>query len=698
MLLTKIIVVVLTLALAACAAIDSDTMLTPAAVAGNTSVFEAYAPIQNVLFVICTVQGLAIAFASKLLNIFCSRRFVLPLQQLTQASIEISAGNLNTPLKLNRCNEPGVLATTFNLIRTQLRGLIQERKEEQNFLWAILDTVGALVFVLDTQGRFIRFNRACEQMTGYSAKEVEGKHFWDLFVPREEVIAAKTAFQKLRAAQFPNQYEKYWVVRDGSRRLITWSNTALVNADGSLKYFITSGIDITERKQAEEQLHVCAQRDRLLTEMAWRIRNSLDLKQILNNTVTEVQHFLQADRVFIMINDFCEDLYAQIVAESVAPNWHPIGQWTPRNEEHLREFRAFFAHERVEVIHDTTSGELTPAIAQDCLEYQIRAFLSVPIMLGDRILALLAVSQCSGPRYWQPFEIDLLEKLGTQVAIAIGQAQLYQQVQNLNAGLERQVEERTAQLQQKMQELQALYQTKDVFLHAFSHDLRTPIMGTSLVLKNLLNQSEEEVTLSRSLLERMVQSSDRQLNLINSLLEAHSSEVQGIILHCEPVQLCQMTQRLVEDLEPLVSKNQATLTNLVPNELPIISLDPTQLLRVFENLIANALKHNQPGLSITLNATLEFNSIRCTVADDGQGMSKQQCDRLFDLYYRGGGSRHFTGIGLGLYLCRQIIMAHGGEIGVISSIGAGTTFWFTLPLTINIPLEEQLLCSPGFLQ
>lgn len=579
--LIKIIVLVLILVLAACAAIDSDTILTPAEVADKTSVFEADAPVRNRLFVMCGALLLAIAIASRL-GIFFSRQMGLPLQHLTQTTVEMSAGNLTIPVRVKRPNELGVLATTFNLITAQLRGLIQARQEE--------------------------------------------------------------------------------------------------------------------RKQAEEQLRASAERDRLLAEMALRIRNSLDLKQIFNTTVTEVRHFLQADRVFIMINNLCEDAYAQVVAESVAPNWHPIRQWIPRDEEHLKEFRAFFARERVKAIHDTTSGELTPAIAQDCLEYQIKACLSVPIMLGDRILALLAVSQCSGPRHWQPFEIDLLEKLGTQVAIAIQQAKLYQQVQTLNANLERQVEERTAQLQQKMQELQKLYQTKDVFLHAFSHDLRTPIMGTSLVLKNLLNQAEEKVTLSRSLLERMVQSSDRQLNLINSLLEAHSSEVQGIILHCEPVQLGQLIQRLVEDLEPLVTKNQAILMNLVPEELPIISADPTQLSRVFENLITNALKHNQPGLSLTLNATLEFNSIRCTVTDDGQGMSQQQCDRLFDLYYRGGENRHFTGIGLGLYLCRQIIMAHGGEIGVISSVGAGTTFWFTFPLTIDTPLEEQLLCSPGFLQ
>ncbi len=579
--LTKIIVLVLTLVLAACAAIDSDTLVTIAEGADKTSVFEAYAPVPNKLVVIYGALLLAIAIASKLSIFFC-RQIVMPLQLLTQATIETNGGNLDTPVKLKHRNEWGGLATTFNQITAQLQALIQALQEE--------------------------------------------------------------------------------------------------------------------RKQAEEQLRASAQRDRLLAEMALRIRNSLDLKQIFNTTVKEVRHFLQADRVFIMINNLCEDAYAQIVAESVAPNWRPIQQWIPRDEEHLREFRAFFAYERVKVIHDTASGELTPAIAQDCLKYQIRACLSIPIMLGDRIVALLAVSQCSGPRHWQPFEIDLLEKLGTQVAIAIQQAKLYQQVQALNSGLERQVEERTLQLQQKMQELQELYQTKDVFLHAFSHDLRTPIMGTALVLKNLLNQAEEKVTLPRSLLERMVQSSDRQLNLINSLLEAHSSEVQGIILHCEPVKLGQLIQRLVEDLEPLVTKNQATIINLVPEKLPLISIDPTQLSRVFENLITNALKHNPPGLSLTLNATLEDDSIRCTVADDGQGMSKQQCDRLFDLYYRGGDSRHFTGIGLGLYLCRQIIMAHGGEIGVISSLGAGTTFWFTFPLTVDTSLEEKLLCSPGFLK
>lgn len=220
-----------------------------------------------------------------------------------------------------------------------------------------------------------------------------------------------------------------------------------------------------------------------------------------------------------------------------------------------------------------------------------------------------------------------------------------------------------------------------VFFHAVSHDLRNPVLGTLMLLKNLLARPEDNISISRSILERMIQSSDRQLNLINSLMEAHISDLQGIFLQPQAVQLLIVIEAAIADLEPLLEQNQAKLTNLVSADLPLVNADPTQLWRVFSNLIVNALKHNPPGLVLTINAIRKDDKIYCTVSDNGVGISQQQSDRLFDLYFRGASIRNSVSLGLGLYLCKQIINAHGGEIGVNSALDAGATFWFTLPIS-----------------
>ncbi|WP_224091130.1 PAS domain-containing sensor histidine kinase [Nostoc sp. MS1] len=230
-----------------------------------------------------------------------------------------------------------------------------------------------------------------------------------------------------------------------------------------------------------------------------------------------------------------------------------------------------------------------------------------------------------------------------------------------------------------------------VFFHAVSHDLRNPVLGTVMVLRNLLNEEDEEKTdivtnsqssiaVPRSILERMLQSSDRQLNLINSLLEAHIGEIQGLSLQCQPVQLREVVEGAIADLEPMLVNNQTTLINLITADIPLVNADPTQVWRVFSNFIVNAIKHNPPGLEITINAIPQGEMIYCTVKDNGIGISQQQSDRLFDLYYRGGSNRNSLSLGLGLYLCKQIITAHGGEIGVKSDLDKGATFWFTLPI------------------
>src|SRR5450432_953428 len=110
---------------------------------------------------------------------------------------------------------------------TDLKRTEEALQEERNVVSTILDTVGALVVVLDPQGRIIRFNRACEQMTGLSLAAVEQKLFWDLFLRLEEVDSFKALFRKACADQRPYEYEGCWLSRDGQERTIAWSTTVL---------------------------------------------------------------------------------------------------------------------------------------------------------------------------------------------------------------------------------------------------------------------------------------------------------------------------------------------------------------------------------------------------------------------------------------------------------------------------------------
>lgn len=127
-------------------------------------------------------------------------------------------------------------------------------RQERNFISAILDVEGALVVVLDCEGRIVSFNQACQTTTGYTLTEVVGRVFWDFLLLPEEFEAVTAVYQSLRRGELPSQYENYWVAKDGSHHLISWSNTVLFDDTGSVEYLIGTGIDITERKQTEQAL------------------------------------------------------------------------------------------------------------------------------------------------------------------------------------------------------------------------------------------------------------------------------------------------------------------------------------------------------------------------------------------------------------------------------------------------------------
>jgi PAS domain S-box-containing protein len=186
-----------------------------------------------------------------------------------------------------------VLASVVDISeRKQVERTLQK---ERDFITAVLETAGALVVVLDREGRILRFNRACEQTTGYSSEEVMGRYVWDLFVISDEVDGVKAVFKELRGGDPRNEYENYWKGKDGVLRRISWSNTVLTDTHGRVEYIVAAGLDITDFMQIQEQLRKTeriAELGTLASGMAHEIGTPMNVilgraEYLLNRTADE---------------------------------------------------------------------------------------------------------------------------------------------------------------------------------------------------------------------------------------------------------------------------------------------------------------------------------------------------------------------------------------------------------------------------
>ncbi|MEG4912539.1 PAS domain S-box protein [Microcoleus sp. B7-D4] len=182
---------------------------------------------------------------------------VLPLPIKSYSIATFSAGTallLTTLLLFSFQAGSAILLLAAAMIIAWYAGLKsaeQELEIERNIIYQVIDTTACLIVVLDSQGRIVRFNQACEKTTGYSTAEVINKYVWDLFLIPEEIDPVKTIFTQLKVEHFNSEYQNYWRTKNGSKRLISWSNTVTTNSDGLVEYVIGTGIDITDRQEAE---------------------------------------------------------------------------------------------------------------------------------------------------------------------------------------------------------------------------------------------------------------------------------------------------------------------------------------------------------------------------------------------------------------------------------------------------------------
>lgn len=298
----------------------------------------------------------------------------------------------------------------------------------------------------DRSWRYDYYSPACEIVYGYSSDElVSNPHLWESRVLPEDwqavVVPAFAAATQGRSSRVEYRFRH----RDGSLRWLDETLTSRPDETANGWVVTIVATDITARKHAEEIQRQQAAQERLLAEITQRIRQSLNLSEILDTTVAEVRQFLQVDRA--LIYRFQDNLNGHVVVESVIPPWTATLGKQIRDTCFTSQVLQRYRQGEIRAIKSVQAEGYPDCYLELLGTHQVQASLVVPIVRGDALWGLLILHQCDACRQWQVGETDFLQRLAAQLGIAIQQAELYERIQQLNADLEHQVRARTTQLE-----------------------------------------------------------------------------------------------------------------------------------------------------------------------------------------------------------------------------------------------------------
>jgi PAS domain S-box-containing protein len=510
------------------------------------------------------------------------------------------------------------------------RKLAEDAKEAEEVKFkALVESVkDYAILMLDPIGKVVSWNEGARRLKGYEASEIIGQHF-SKFYPQVDIDNGKPEMELRVAAQEGRFEDEGWRIRkDGTP---FWANvviTAIHSSHGLIGYSKVTR-DLTESKKAEQS--------RLEEEEKYRlmIENIKDYAIFMLDTNGKVASWNEGARRF-----------KGYEAKEI------IGQ----------HFSKFYPLEDIKAKKPQMELEMAEAIGRFEDE-------------GWRL-------RKDGTRFWANVVITALRDRKGKL---FGFSKVTQDLTDRKMAeeeLKHAYENLEIRIKEKTHELEEALKSRDEFLSIASHELKTPIttikMHLQMTQHRIMSGKELDITKLGKSLKVTVSQVERLTHLIDDLLDISRIQAGKLVYSHEPVNVSDLVEDIVEGFGHQLDTSQNTVKTYIDEEL-VGEWDRTRIEQVIVNLISNAIKY-APGSQIVIFAKRDEDNAIISVQDFGPGIPKEMLGKIFQRFERLGQSTNISGLGLGLFICKQVIAAHSGTINLKSKDEQGATFEIVLPL------------------
>jgi len=536
------------------------------------------------------------------------------------------------------------------------------RESEARFR-TMADSAPVLLWMGDESGARQFFNQSWLSFTGRTLEQETGRGWQQVFHP-DDLAQCLVIYNAALQSRQPFELETRLRRADGEFRWVLESGTPRLTPDGKFVGYIGSGVDITDRKQATE-------RQRFLAEASQLLASSLDSSVVLTTLAQLVVPYLA---------DWCTVDLVDLVESETQYNRLAVSVANPEHDALALELqRAYtFGKDDESVIasvlrtgqpvrYETISSEFRAALDDGLqalgTQVGITSLMSVPLTARDHSFGVISFATGWFGRAFTAGDQALVEDLARRASVAIDNAQLYR-------------------------EAQEAIKTREVFLSVASHELRTPLTSLSgnaqLLERRVLRESSLNER-DRRALRVIVEQSARLQRMIEALLDISRLQNGQLSIQRAPMDLSALARRIVEEMQPALERHTVVLLDSVES-LPIMG-DELRLEQVLQNLIQNAIKYSPKGGAVEIKLYRTADRAGVAITDHGIGVPQSAIPQLFKRFYRApnvsGGQ--ISGIGVGLFVVKEIVTLHGGTIEIASVENEGSTFTIELPLAPPSP-------------